>query len=227
MSQRLAILAYIAAVLLISGFVKANEPVIKQGALVNAASINQSTGILEVRGVLSTPCESKPKVQLDSVNEEAGIISLFVSTQSTTGICIQVLGPRYEVFYDLKELSLKPGRTYSLQIKRFVGSQEEALVYTASEPDRSLAPFKKTELLNFQGKLVQLVNIENKGFSGFALQNRQNEFIPMVAPQMNLEKFEGQSVWVSGYAVHMAQNDPLESQSPALVIVPTSISAIK
>jgi hypothetical protein len=228
MTTRILILVYIACVLFISGFAKADNSI---GALVNTAEVNEATGILTVHGTLSTPCQIRPNIVINDIDTSRAIITMDVMTSTNSAICIEVLGAKYDVAYDLKELPLINGQTYQIIFKKSP-SERAPLFFTAHPADQTLRPFK-VDQKNFKGILVRRSNIDNETNGQFGLSDNQ-QVLPVVSPQMNLSKFEGRSVWISGYVVHVASlnnndvNDPFgDSSSASVIVVPVSISAVR
>src|SRR5438128_1512480 len=129
MIMRILILAYIAFVLAISSFARAAQTQVG-GALIDQAQVQQATGILSVHGVLSTPCQTKPALFVKQIDESSSKVELDITTVSTGDLCMDVLGPDFNLAFDLKELPLKAGKTYSL----FIGhstSDDFGLKYAA------------------------------------------------------------------------------------------------
>ncbi len=212
MARRILVFIYIALVLVLSGLAKANA------AIVNKVEINQITGILTAHGVLSTPCQNHPYVVIEKIDETTGIIELDVNSVNSHKICVDVLGERFDIALDLKELPLIEGRTYIIGFKT-TSDELKNLKYKAVKVDESVKIFRVNKQ-NFKGLLVHLEE------SGFALSDG-NQRVPVVSPQINLALFQDNQVWLSGYVVHLASiSDGAEPKSPA-VIIPVSIGGIR
>ncbi|MCC6276975.1 MAG: hypothetical protein IT289_03555 [Oligoflexia bacterium] len=114
MKSRILIIAYIAAVLLISRFSHADGFGTGRGLITNA-SIHKTTSILSIEGYFSNPCQKDPRVVADLIDNEKLVITLSVRTTITAAMCIETLGPKFEISYDLKELPLRPGKFYTIK----------------------------------------------------------------------------------------------------------------
>jgi len=126
MTKRIMILLYILVVLAISGFSKADS--------VNADSINEAyikqisvipqTGMVSIIGQGSNACQRHPRIVLESMDEAQRIIVFGIMTSSPSVICNLSFPQNFVLNYDLNNLPLIPGISYTI---RFNKSQDEKL----------------------------------------------------------------------------------------------------
>lgn len=226
MTARVLVFAYIAFVLALSGFANAST------AFVHRADVNQTTGILNAQGHVSTPCQTLPALVVNKIDETGLQVHMEVATTQVGQACPDVLGPQFDLALDLTELPLTSGKTYSLILLN-AGQEVGQLLYTA----RNLAENEKAFRINrqnFRGVLVNLSTPSKRSRgNAFALHDGKNS-VRLVSPQINLERFRNSEVWLSGYVIQMAElMDPLSETSPLpgphapVVIVPVSIIDLK
>jgi hypothetical protein len=227
MVKKLIILAYIMAVLVLSGMVKADGLIKKGRGLVESAEISP-TGILHIEGVLVTPCHHKPTLVVNNIDEARGVLALTVQTTVANGVCPDVISSHFQLVFDMKTLPLRVGNSYNVVFDDISGSRD-GLNYVAvsgqSAEDYNL------EKKDFKGVLVSTAGNDQIP-PGVALQ-KDNELVPVISPDMlpELTTLLGQ-VQITGYAVSIATlNHSTESLAPssqgqnfAQVIVPVSVT---
>src|ERR1700733_8798860 len=120
--MKIIILAYIMAVLFISGMVKADSFGAKGRGLIRSAEIS-STGILDIDGVLTTPCQQRPSIAVDKIDEANRSLSLLVQTQVRNGVCPDVLAKNFRIVFDMKSLPLRVGVTYNVTLENSSNSR--------------------------------------------------------------------------------------------------------
>jgi hypothetical protein len=228
MTKHILIVVYVAVVLAISGFAKADT--VRQ-AQVDSVQFDMQTGVLTVHGTLSNPCTLKPMLVIDGIDQTNKVINIEVSTLVRSEICVEMLGGSYDATLDLKELPLKEGEIYTLKIAGYDDEMHRnTLEYIPHHSDANLEAYKvdKREL---KGYLVAVENpVDGKNFTtGFVLQSGDQE-IPVVSPDIDLNRFKNYQVWLGGYVINMAKLnggnvDALATSGQAqMVIVPVSIS---
>ena len=210
MAARILIFIYVALVLMLSGLAKA--------AIVNKVDLDHGTGILLAHGVLSTPCQNHPFVVVNYINEKSAVVELDVNSVHSQKICVDVLGEKFDVAMDLKELPLFEGRTYTVKFKTATSDIKD-IQYKAVKVDESIKLFRINKQ-NFKGLLVYLAD------SGFALSNG-NQRVPVVSPQIDLALFQDNQVWLSGYVVHVASISNDADTNTPMVIVPVSVGGVR
>jgi hypothetical protein len=224
MTRKLLILAYIAAVLALSGMVRADG---FQGgrAFVTNATIS-NTGILHIDGVFKSLCLKSPRVVATAIGEHD--IQFMVEGKRSEDMCPQVIVRQpFQVISDLKELPLKPGNQYTIKFDNFEGSKNE-FSYKAlpSQVDGSF----KFGPRDFKGYLVHHQNVNSDGTPDGLVLQRGDNVIPVVSPDMipDLERFKGE-VNVTGYVSNIATlnggNASISQDGQvSQVIVPVSVS---
>jgi hypothetical protein len=201
--KQLLIAAYILMVLMISGMAKAAPVRIGDGA-VSRVEVSQGEGLLRLQGNLPNPCYTKPVIVVNGINLISREVEFDVIAQQISEICTQELGDDFEVIFDLKQLPLEEGNTYTL---KFTGFNSVA-AYVAHKQQQEYALDKQ----NFKGVLVVLSN-PVKG-SIIAIK-KGNEMVPVYsASNWNLENYRNQEVRISGYAVESG-------------LIPSAVSVIR
>jgi hypothetical protein len=228
MTTRVLIFAYIAFVLALSGFANASSHV----TYISKAEVNQTSGILSAHGQMSTPCQTRPAVVVKKIDETGARIEIEVTSTPTADVCVEMLGPEFDTALDLKELPLSDRKTYSIIIENAHEDIGE-LKYEARSLGENEKAFR-VDKRSFKGVLVYLSNPTMPQNVEFAL-NDGKQSVPVVSPQINLERFRNNQVWLSGYVVevgslyvdsdHGMPSMP-QPHSP-VVIVPVSISDLK
>ena len=127
-SKRFLIVLYILIVLALSGMAKA--------AVLSDAQLEATTGILSISGILSDTCETNPQIELvANANRQ---LLLAVKSSRHAGGCMDLIGGKFEIDFDLKGLSLEAGQTYQVSIEGFQGVS----LYTAMPSDEKIAAYK-------------------------------------------------------------------------------------
>jgi hypothetical protein len=231
MTTRFLVFAYITFVLVLSSFANASG----QTTYIHKANVNQQTGVFTAHGNLATPCQTRPTVVVKKIDETAARLIMDVQSTPTAEICVEVLGPAFDVALDLKDLPLTNGKVYSIFVEN-AQAPIGILTYKASSLNETERAFRVNKQ-NFKGVLVNIASPGQNQPDGFAL-NDGTQSVPVVSPQINLERFRGNQVWLSGYVIQVASSYvDSESFDPGLpnapqphapaVIVPVSISDLK
>jgi hypothetical protein len=215
--KKLLILGYILAVLVLSGMVKAD------GAI-ESAQINAQTGIMNVNGYLRDACYKNAQLAVSTIDETNASINLIVNSEHMTHVlCAEHTVP-FAIVYDLKELPLNAGKTYSVQFIANASDDKEVYSYTALPKTGS---DYKINLQPFKGILVYVSNPLDPEALTPALK-RANQVVPVVSPDMtgDLKKFENQEVRLSGYAVQTAALDSQRGSQPLFQTTDPTVTAI-
>jgi hypothetical protein len=217
--KKILIFAYILAVLILSGMVKADT---QDQAFVKNAEITPS-GILIVQGYLSNACHRNPKIMVQGVDEAHKTLGVTIQSQVTDALCSGTPAKHYKMIFDLKTLPLKTGSDYNLNLENY--PSKTPLTYKSVSGDYNVDDYN-ADKKDFVGVLSP------SGTEGFILENK-GEVIPVISPSMadEISKFQGE-VHITGYAINVGAlnlaNDllALSSQNQALgqIIVPVSLS---
>src|SRR5690242_5399985 len=116
MTKQILIFAYILTVLIISSLVRADGL-----GIVRDVVVNQTSGIMEIHGVLPTPCHSGPAIVVKNINRTQGAVTFDVTTINQRQVCVDVISKEFDITFDLKDLPLDAGKTYSIIFENFKG----------------------------------------------------------------------------------------------------------
>jgi hypothetical protein len=224
--KKLLILAYVIAVLLLSGMVKADQNGV---ADVESAQVNAS-GIISVHSFMPTSCHQRPRIVVSNINETDKTLKLLVQTQVVSKMCADVETPKLVIF-DLKILPLRVGTTYDITFERFVGEQKNPLTYKAISNDFNLEKLdmKQNE---FKGTLINYKKVVSASSSNVVLAlQKGNDIFPVATTDMSdeLSLLVGGEVHITGYVLNAATmldsaNDLAQSSQIKSMIVPVSVS---
>lgn len=230
MLGRVLFVLYVAAVLLISGFAKADSlpqmiPTPKVAELNSqVVSFNESNYLVRMTGTVNNGCAIAPYPVLRPTQDGSTYVLTVVTKFNDKIMCPQVANRKYDLAFDLRSLFYKWTPAKIKSVRMIVSVDKKFVLPIDGEGMISAFPFAETQA---RGLLVPL-NEKNWG-----VVTAKDTVIALKAIDVNFEDYKNKIVVVTGHAfpaelpivdVTSADSDATAGTSPSKVLAVSGIS---
>ncbi|HEX4926093.1 MAG TPA: hypothetical protein VFV50_18515 [Bdellovibrionales bacterium] len=213
--KRIIIIAYVLSVLMIAGLTQASE---LSAMSVTKVQFDGNSQVILVEGFRGNACQRAPRPEVVSIDKRTRMVTMrIVSKGNGLSFCTQKVEGRYELVVGVASLRLPENVPFTLH---FENSQNVAPIEVVSTGMADGFPFSSVDMT---GILIQEAD-------GFSIQTRSENFKVVPNDIIDLGKFAGEVVDVSGHKIEFGLmpvdelNESVNGELPQSLVV-TGISS--